>query len=162
MGPSENNGENSTGLNNPNIDGFFIDDHWRNTSSTNSKFCDSGPYGGITEEDRYCWKDIGLTQQDVTDITNGWQKSMNYAETTIIENNGFVWQFFRTSSSPNKTRCASFLRGEGMHLNSSVLMFEYMTLNDTQSQFEIDLAMFLLVRGDYAWLGYRGLSDYLY
>ena len=42
MGPSENNGENSMGLNNPNIDGFYIDDHWTNVSKKSmciSRFC---------------------------------------------------------------------------------------------------------------------------
>mmetsp|Transcript_62112 Transcript_62112/g.55988 ORF Transcript_62112/g.55988 Transcript_62112/m.55988 type:complete len:102 (+) Transcript_62112:1-306(+) len=42
-----------------------------------------------------------------------------------------------------------------MRLNTSALMFEYQSLNDTQSQFMMDLAVFLLVRGDYAWLGYN-------
>ena len=151
------NDSNSTGLNNPNIDGFYIDDGWRNTSSPNpKKFCDSGPYGGVSEEDYYCWMDMGLTQKDTTDITDGWKMSMSNAEQGIIANNGFVWRLFRGVSSPNKTECTSWMRGEGMRLNgsSTALMFEYASLNDTKAEFMVDLAIFLLIRGDYAWLGY--------
>ena len=35
MGSSHNGGENSTGLNNPNIDGFYFDDAWTNKTSQN-------------------------------------------------------------------------------------------------------------------------------
>ena len=52
---------------------------------------------------------------------------MSYEETTIVENNGFVWRLFRETSSPNKTECALFLRGKGMHLKASALMFKYIS-----------------------------------
>ena len=157
MGPSANGGENSTGLNNPNIDGFFIDDAWEDAQDVHmiNHSCTGGPYGGVTEENYYCWKDMALTQQDTTDITNGWKQSMANAEKAIVENNGFTWRLFTTVASPNTTECAGFLRGQGMKLNTTALQFTFMKLNNTQQELMIDLAMFLLVRGDYAWIGYK-------
>eukprot|EP01084_Bolivina_argentea_P045668 84065_1 len=43
-----------------------------------------------------------------------------------------------------------------MTLNETAMILTYtQTLNMTQIEFEIDLAFFLLVRGDYGWLGYN-------
>ena len=157
MGPSENNGQNSTGLNNPNIDGFYIDDHWTNVSrKSGNAACDSDPFGGVSEIWPNCTVDMGInTQKQVTQLTDAWRESMTNAQQTIVNNNGFEWHLFRIGIPPDQSSCAKYLRGTGMALNSSVLMFEYSGLNDTQEQFEIDLAMFLLVRGPYAWLGYN-------
>ena len=149
---------NTTGLGNPNIDGFYIDDHWTNYSVTaktkSSTGCDSDPFGGPSEIWPNCTLDMGLTQKNVTDIYNGWEISMTTAQKTIVENNGFEWHLFSIEKTPDNSSCTTWFRDTGMKLNQTVLMLQYSTLNDTQIQFEIDLATFLLVRGDYAWLGY--------
>lgn len=147
--------ETGNGLNNPNIDGFYIDDHWINHSVSSSNGCDGDPFGGISEIWPNCTQDMGLNQNNVTDITDGWRISMTTAQKTIVENYGFEWHLFDIAKSPSNNTCSSWFKNTGIGLNESVLMFEYSELNDTQTQFEIDLAIFLLVRGDYAWLGYN-------
>ena len=145
------------GLLNPAIDGFYIDDGWQNHSSGGGGQCNSyNTFGGVTEEDKYCAIDMGLTAGDVNNIYQGWQQSMALAHSTIVENNGFDWQLFHRTSAPSKSSCAGWFRGTGKSFNNNetALMFQYINLNDTQTEFEIDLASFLLVRGPYAWLGY--------
>ena len=74
-----------TGLANPNIDGFFIDDKWSG----------SGP----SEEDRQCVEDMGLSPDEVADITAGWKNNMVEVKEFILKNNGFNWQMLDVGSS---------------------------------------------------------------
>ena len=169
MGPSENNGENSMGLNNPNIDGFYIDDHWTNISKKSEKnpACDMDPFGGVSEERPNCTMDMGLnTQEKVTELYTAWRQSMDLAQQTIVENNGFEWHLFDFGvKSPSQSACTNWFKGEGAGLNKVALQFSFAADSPTDAEFMIDLATFLLVRGDYAWLGYfwNGChSDWVY
>ena len=41
------------------------------------------------------------------------------------------------------------------NINETAMILEYtQTFNMTQTQFEIDLAFFMLIRGEYGWIGY--------
>jgi hypothetical protein len=156
---------NNTGLLNKNIDGFFIDDQWYDHNAYGNNQCAGfNTFGGPTEEDQHCIQDMGLTANDVADITNGWNQSMAMAEDAIVSNNGFWWnngasdpnQGLKSVHIPDKNQCVAFMKGQAMTLNETAMILEYtQTVNMTQSEFEIDLAFFLLIRGEYGWLGYN-------
>ena len=86
---------NSTGLGNPNIDGFYFDDDWSNTSNPPRRgdpgyhFCDSSRFGGPSEEDFDCVLDMGLTQNDTTSITTALHETMTQVNAAILQNGGF-------------------------------------------------------------------------
>lgn len=151
----------ATGLGNANVSGFYLDDGWANTSQAiqpwmpKEGFCDHSPVGGATEEDLYCTADMGLTQADTTAITDAWSATMTAVHAAIAGANGWSWQMFETAGTPGKAQCAEWFRGEGRLLNQTTLYFQY--TNSTTyplPAFEQDLATFLLVRGDFAWLGF--------
>ena len=152
-----------TGLGSPYIDGFNLDDQWFNTSQNvrpwepKKGFCDHSPIGGATEENPHCTEDMGLTQQDTTDITNGWQLTMQAVFEALIANKGFSWTQFYNSGAPPQSSCTAWFES-ACSVNSmeytSAMMFQYTKNSDGHAsplpQFEIDLASFLLVRGPYA------------
>ena len=158
------NSYNNTGLNgNSIIDGFFIDDDWSNTQGSiaswmpSTGFCNTyNTFGGATEEDYKCAQDMGLNASDVNDITVAWKNTMNMTHHSLVKNGGFDWQLLTGVKSPNKTLCTSWLEGNGAKgLKDKAIQYSFTVDGNIQwTQFDVDLAMFLLVRGDYAWLGY--------
>ena len=58
------------GLGNPSVDGFFLDDNWSEQS-------------GPSEEDKDCVEKMGLSPQDVADITAGWRRNTEAAQAAI-------------------------------------------------------------------------------
>jgi hypothetical protein len=168
------------GLGNANVSGFYFDDGWANTSQAiqpwqpKEGFCDHSPIGGATEENFYCTADMGLQQADTTAITGNWSQTMSEIQTAVISAGGFAWQYFLTVKSPNKNECASTLRsscsaGTGSQWFTRAVQ-QSLTTNTTASKvsllnLDVDLATFLLQRGDYAWLGYGWLGcdlEYVY
>ena len=154
-----------TGLGSPYVDGFYVDDGWANTSQPIQSweppqgFCDHWVIGGATEEDLYCVEDMGLTQDNTTVITDNWQATMQQAAEAIQANNGWGWYMFTDVTSPSQSNCESFFQGEGLYLNTTALLFQW----TDSSQYplpnvDVDVATFMLVRGDYAWLGYSWLG----
>jgi len=152
-----------TGLGDPNVSGFYLDDGWANTSQPVAPwepqpmgFCDHSPIGGATEEDYRCTEDMGLTQADTTAITDGWQRTMQAVQKAVINAGGFAWQFTTSFvGAPTKVTCASWFRGPGKSYASQATIMQF--TNATQRPLPAvneDLATFLLVRGPYAWLGY--------
>ena len=171
-------GEN--GLGNKNVSGFYFDDGWANTSQAiqpwepKNGFCDHSPVGGATEEDYYCTTDMGLTQNDTTWITDNWRQTMQDIQAAVISAGGFAWQYFTTVRTPNKGSCATTLRstcaaGTSSEWGTSAIQHSLNT-NVTNSKVSLlqlneDLATFLLLRQDYAWLGYGWLGcdlEYVY
>jgi hypothetical protein len=78
-----------TGLGNPAIDGFFIDDGWTNysvplleSSETHGVsvppdgYCDHWIIGGTTEEEFHCVEDMGLNQFNTTTIIDNCKLAM--------------------------------------------------------------------------------------
>ena len=113
--------------------------------------------GGPTEEEVHCVKDMGLTKQDVEDITEAWKLSLAAVKQQILKSKGFSWQQFTTTKSPTKEQCTSFMTSmckPGVTDTEAM----YFGFNKPVPNFELDLATFLLIRGPYAWLGYGWLG----
>ena len=91
-------------------------------------WCQSSPFGGASEEDYYCIQDMGLSQKDVTDITNGWKDSMNRSLTAIINSGGFAWQLFYDIggiNTPPRNECINWMRTIGMDLINYPFWYKY-------------------------------------
>jgi hypothetical protein len=156
------------GLGNANVSGFYLDDLWQNTSQAVQPwqpqpmgFCDHSPFGGPTEEDSNCVSDMGLTQEDTTAIFNGWQETVAQVTAAIVENNGFWWQGFYSSSAPpnDAAQCTAWFTeacSATSPMYTSALQFN-LYWDDSKGvlvQLAEDLASFMLVRGDYGFIGY--------
>ena len=112
--------------------------------------------GGPTEEEVHCVIDMGLSAQDVKDITAAWKLTMSAAQAAIVKGGGFNWQLFSGAQGPTKgmpaAQCATVVRDLcGDRLFNAAMVFDFAT---PVPDFNLDLATFLLVRGPYAWLGY--------
>jgi len=152
------------GLGNPNVSGFYLDDGWTDYPAAiqpwqpSIGYCDHSPIGGATEEDFYCTDDMGLTQADTTAITKGWQTTMTQVHSAINSHGGFSWDQFDGISTPNQASCKQWFQracapGNPAYANSA-LLHDLNWVKGTLPTLKEDLATFLLVRGDYAWLGY--------
>lgn len=162
------------GLSNANISGFYFDDGWTNTSAAVLPwepqplgYCDHSPIGGATEEDYNCTQDMGLVQQDTTDITNAYLETMSAVHDAVVNAGGWAWQYLSGVATPPQgdlQACTAFFRREcnasTAKLYGAALQYD-LTWNKTTGvlpQLSQDLASFLLVRGDYGWLGYGWLG----
>ena len=161
----------------------YLDDSWHTAPQTAPttpwSACSQSPVGGATEENPYCSEDIGLTASDVADITSNWSATVAAAQTGAMKQKGFLWgsasEFVGTGARciapsrwtphvPNAT-CAQDLRRH-CAINSSfhegALLFEF-TRKKFSDPFPLpfvaqDVAMFLLVRGPYAWIGHNWMG----
>ena len=103
---------------------------------------------------------MGLTQADTTAIADNWRETMQAAASAIQAHGGWAWYMFSGSSAPGPAECASYFRGaSAAGLRNVALLFQW----TNSSQYPLpnvaaDLASFMLVRGDYAWLGYSWLG----
>mmetsp|Transcript_18552 Transcript_18552/g.44482 ORF Transcript_18552/g.44482 Transcript_18552/m.44482 type:complete len:396 (-) Transcript_18552:25-1212(-) len=158
------------GLGDPSIDGVFLDDGWSNTSQPAASwwpkegYCDADVIGGPSEEYRNCTLDMGLKQQDTTDITAEWRKTTELVQQAIVERGGYNWQMLSTTSGApprgDVDGCMAFFRSEcgpdaPKARHNAAWMLEF--TNPKSLPLEAvtqDLASFLLVRGDFAWIGY--------
>ena len=156
---SEYAGSAATGLANPNIDGFFIDDGWGAR--------------GPSEENRYALRDTGLSKDQVALMTANWRANMAAVKRAILRSGGFNWQMFdvnggTAASAPfQREHCASYMRDVACRpdspLQSKSLFYGYTDyqkggVKDMLPYFAQDLAAFLLIRGPYAWLGYSWMG----
>jgi hypothetical protein len=156
------------GIGNAAVDGVFLDDKWRNTSEKRSPFwpkegfCPEGPIGGPSEEYPNCTEDMGLTQQDTTDITNAWKETIDQAKSKIVAAGGFNWQLFTQSTDlpANPGACRAYFsdacRPGGGKRYSIPWVYQFTDPKSGRNLPNVtgDLATFLLARGDYAWIGY--------
>lgn len=91
----------STGLANPNIDGFFIDDGWG---------------AGPSEEDGHSVHDMGLNASEVAKIRAGWEANMVAVKAKILKAGGFNWQMFDLNGATNaeapfnRAECTKYMR----------------------------------------------------
>ena len=151
---------NGSGVLNPSIDGYCLDDGWQNHSSPIAKwgprtgFCNNGKIGGPTEEQYQCDIDMGLDQNDTTAVTEGWYATFEDSKAALVKNNAFSWELFDVVTVPPTNSCVSWFQGTGSSIHSAAMFLEYSaTPAPTQAEWETLVATFLIVRGPYAWMG---------
>jgi len=153
------------GMGNPAIDGYFVDDFWCANIINGTGSC-TDPVQGPTEVDAHNQADMGLTDQDVADITRGWLAGMTAAQAAILAQGGYTWSLFpgqdNANAEPvivNKGNCAATMARacnaatnpwqsaplmHGMNLGSAA---------DPLPTADADIAAFLLARGPWAFTG---------
>jgi hypothetical protein len=155
------------GLGNENITGFFIDDYWCFGPSCHD------PVPGPSEFDKYNQLDMGLTDADVQQISEGWRENMDAAHEMILKLGGFAWDLFPNqhnagcSAGPAvvKTSCVDelrqYCRASPVPKPQSGPLYYGLTTGAKIAgtpiplpDFMQDLVNFLLIRGPYAWIGY--------
>ena len=149
------------GMGSPFVDGIFIDDNW------SAK--------GPSEEDRGAVAACGLSVAEVSKMTYLWRENMDAAQRAIVASGGFNEQLmmgeYHVHQAATVPPCAEFLRKAckpNSTIASSALMYGFTQVSESPHKpflpngslpaFEQDLATFLLVRGQYAWLGYGWLG----
>eukprot|EP00730_Choanoeca_flexa_P015068 TRINITY_DN6822_c0_g1_i1.p1 TRINITY_DN6822_c0_g1~~TRINITY_DN6822_c0_g1_i1.p1 ORF type:complete len:447 (+),score=75.41 TRINITY_DN6822_c0_g1_i1:2-1342(+) len=158
-----------TGLGHPAIDGYFIDDYWCSDlickSAPETPGCPCGdPVQGPTEVDRNSQVDMGLSDEDIRDLTVAWNDTMALAQEAILNNSAYTWSLMHNQGNANAmpelvtpATCAVMLteacKADSVYQTQAMLVG--VTINGTNmTQLTEDLAFFLLARGDYAWLGW--------
>uniref|UniRef100_A0A7S3LLT8 Uncharacterized protein n=2 Tax=Aplanochytrium stocchinoi TaxID=215587 RepID=A0A7S3LLT8_9STRA len=162
-----------TGLASDSIDGFFIDDYWCSDliCKTNSHIqgcpCHD-PVQGPTEIDKNSQLDMGLSDEDIRDITLAWNETMGQVQRAILDANGYTWTLIEKQQNANamptllmKGNCVEQLRaaclgGEDYkfwHENPRLVGLTH-SKEQKLTQLEQDVAFFLLVRGKFAWIGW--------
>jgi hypothetical protein len=155
------------------IDGFFLDDFWcsdlicQATDNATAGCPCSDPVQGPTEIDSFSQQDMGLSDEDIRDITVEWNQTMTVIHRVLLQHNAYTWSLIpgqeNADASPlllssNQSECIQLLRSachQDSLWQSSTLLFGFTVHNGTiLSQLEQDLAFFLLVRGPYAFAGW--------
>lgn len=159
-----------TGVGNPSIDGLFIDDFWcsdlicKENPGVAACPCND-PVQGPTEIDKYNQLDMGLSDEDIRDLTLAWNETMGAVQQAILDAGAYTWSLINgqdnADASPTLLKsnsCATQLRAackKDSVWQTRANLFG-LTINGTHQpqQLEQDVAFFLLARGDYAWLGW--------
>jgi hypothetical protein len=148
------------------VSGFFWDDFWPGASGN---FPDSQP--GIVD-------DTGMTTSDLVAITASYDANMAVLKAHTLSLGKFAWQLLWTggdaggkgSTCPSpiigQKTCAADLRthcSAASPAQNRTMMYSFgpggcRTDPSKLTQFEQDLANFLLIRGDYAYLGHGWLG----
>ena len=123
--------------------------------------------GGATEEDYYCIQDMGLSQQDGDGIAAGHAITMQGVMDAVVANNGFAWPLLsgREASldlADPRPKCAATLRAQckgSWNPNQNKTLQYGFTRKAFHDAFplpfpEQDVAMFMLTRGPYAYIGH--------
>jgi len=125
-------------------------------------FCDHSDIGGATEEDLHCSFDMGLTQEQTTLITDNWKITMQELAVAIQAKGAFAWYMFTDSTAPSPSTCSTYFRSQinsGYPLMSQAVLYQWTNSSLYPLPYvEVDVVSFMLVRGDYAWLGYAWLG----
>lgn len=162
-----------TCMGSPAIDGLFIDDYWCSNllcqEDPSIRGCPCGdPVQGPTEIDRNSQADMGLSDEDVRDITLAWNETMGAVQQSILDAGGYTWSLMAGQQNANamprllkRSTCALQLRAacaggaSEQDWQSNAHLVGLTVSNGTQlTQLEEDVAFFLLVRGPFAWLGF--------
>ena len=174
----------ATGLGSPLVDGFFFDDEWQSQPTPSSpeappatKECQMYKTGGPTELEFHCVEDMGLGPADVRALAGQWQLTIDQLSQKLLERGGYSWQMMasskefgrnRTGLSGARSSCTPFLRqacAPDAPIRRAPLFYEWTgtTSHHQKPAFpfraaEQDIAMFLLVRGEWSWLGVQWLG----
>jgi hypothetical protein len=163
----------STAIGHPDIDGLFLDDFWCSNLLCNSSNnailgcpCND-PVQGPTEIDRYSQIDIGLSDEDIANITVQWNITMGYAQRAILYHHAYTWslisgqnnanawpQFLSSNSKQCIASCRYACQPNSIWQQQTNLFGFTITNGTVLSQLEQDLSYFLLVRGPYAYAGW--------
>lgn len=162
-----------TAVGNADIDGLFLDDFWcsdllcRNNHNEILGCPCNDPVQGPTEIDRYSQMDMGLTDQDIADLTVQWNITMGYVQKALLmhsaytwslipgQNNANAWPTFLSSDAPKcMAACRRACKVDSMEQQYPMLFGFTITNSTVLSQLQQDLSYFLLVRGPYAYAGW--------
>ena len=140
------------------VDGFFWDDQWEWNLS------------GPTEMDGHVVQDLGLSAAQLLAHTAAYNETQRIIFAETIRRGRFAWQMFAlTARDPqynptdgplvHKATCSADLRtfcAAGAVTQTNAIIYA------SSGEVAQDLASFLLVRGDYAWLGtgWAGCDNY--
>ena len=165
------------GMANPNVTGFYFDDEWARSGHGWSSirlpnFFNGGHFNlsdcknsGPSEIEEHCLLDMGLSKDDVIDLTLAWRNTTVAAMQAIHAAGGWVWQMFtendvRALQPSQADACIeSYQRAcSNSSTHHSHIVMHRLTLSDSHSPGSLvdpegDVARFLLVRGPYAYLG---------
>lgn len=126
-----------TGVGSPAIDGLFIDDYWCSLL-VNSRYrfvgsraargilvdqillhshsC-SDPVQGPSEINRYSQVDMGLSDEDIKEITLGWLETMTAAQEAMVQHKAYTWSLIPGQANANASpimvtpsNCLSMMR----------------------------------------------------
>lgn len=161
-----------TAIGHASIDGLFLDDFWcsdlicRETRNMTAGCPCNDPVQGPTEIDEYSQFDMGLSDEDIRDITIEWNRTMAEVQRAVLEHNAYTWSLIPGQEnanampfllSSNEAQCKEALQEACS--SSSIwkklpLLFGFSTNGTTLTQLHQDLAFFLLARGPYAFAGW--------
>jgi hypothetical protein len=113
-----------------------------------------------------CTVDMGLAKEDVQNIYDEFKKTIAQVRTAIVEGGAFNYQMFASTHTPTSTAaCASYLGyackndpSKPAWQTASPLRYELTKATKGASvdlkTAALDLATFLLIRGEFAWIGH--------
>ena len=124
---------------------------------------------GPSEINKYSQSDMGLSDDDILHITQGWLETMTAAQAAMVAHGAYTWSLMPGQSNANasplmvsQATCASVLRpacdpdAPQPWLTAPLVMGLTPGHNATDPlpQLAQDLAAFLLMRGPHAYIGY--------
>jgi hypothetical protein len=143
------------GLGNPNVDGFYLDDHWSSRPSEENWPCSLRGTGA--------GRCAALDANETAKMHDGWVANMATVQTAIVNSGGYDWQNFQSLHTPDRKSCSSFLRNQCRaesvaQTNAVQFAISYQFSPDFSranlTNFDMDLGVFLASRGPFAWLGF--------
>lgn len=161
-----------TAVGHPSVSGVFLDDYWCSNQiceATGNRTlgcpCDD-PIQGPTEIDRYAKLDMNLSDQDIRDLTDEWNKTMTLLEKTLLDHKAYSWSLMAGQENANakpfllsstEMECTLALN-EACKTDSvwqqKTMLFGFSTNGTLLTQLSQDLAFFLLARGPFAYAGW--------
>lgn len=156
-----------TAVGHPAIDGLFLDDFWCSDLLCKDHPTISGcpcndPIQGPTEIDKYSQLDMGLSDQDILDITLEWNVTMKAAEEALLDRGAYTWWLMEGQQNANAQpftfpvselptgEIVKILK-EACKIDSSwqsfPKLFGFVVDNHTLTQLDTDLVFFHMVRG---------------
>ncbi len=161
----------NTALGSSAISGLFIDDFWCSLMINSTDAC-TDPAPGPSEADNNSAVDMGLSNQTLLAISEGWLKNMEVIQQAIIDAGGYTWSLMPGQSNANampvivnSTNCLGTLQNSSFYPSAyqNAPLLAGLSYNSTLNSFPFlqqQLAAFLLMRGPYAYIGWGewGLS----
>jgi hypothetical protein len=151
-----------TSVGSPYVDGLFIDDFWCSNIINGSQQC-TDPVQGPSEINQYSQIDMGLSDQDIADITKGWLSNMELVQEAILKNNAYTWSLIPGQANANaqplivdQKSCLQWMNQTCNPSNPFIdaPLLAGITYQNGTPFIEQELASFLLMRGPYAYIGF--------